>query len=139
MPAVVETQLARGVKARRLPPDEWGRLREFGPFQHAGVLPDPAHAIVVVLEDTDGEIVGSWMAKDTVLLEALYLNMNFRHHAPAAKALLMGMIKELQEGGVSEAITVIQDAAVARLAPKAGFTPVPGGGTLYLLSLGRGI
>lgn len=127
-----------GVRSRLLPVSEWPRLRPYGPFAAAGVLPDPSHALVLVLERYDVQahgprIVGCWMAKNTVILEGLYLNPEERHLAPSARHHLFSMIGALQERGVTEVITLIQSPEVLRLAPKAGFVELPG--SVHLLKL----
>lgn len=126
------------VRARVLPPDEWERLREYGPFKAAGgVLPDPAHARVIVLENATGALVGCWEAKDTVILEGLFLSPEYRHSITASKLLFFTMLNELREVNVSQVLTLIQDAYVAGLAKTAGFDKLEG--ALHVLSIGRGI
>lgn len=132
---VVDAQTAAGVKARLLPPEEWERLRDYGPFKAAGVLPDSAHALVVVVEDGTGAILACWMAHDAVLLEGLYAPPAGRHRVPVAKALLFGMVDALRSRGVLQAFTVTTDPAIERLAATAGFVNVAVG-TLHQLNLG---
>lgn len=120
---------------RILPPDEWHRLKDFGPFKQAQTLPDPVYASVLVAE-LDGEIVGSWMATTIVLLEGLEIVPAHRKHPGIVRRLLFGMIDHLRGIGAKTAITVTQDAAVGRLARHAGFVDLPG--SLHLLVLKEG-
>jgi|SRR5215831_11797565 len=119
--------------ARRLPPDEWDRLRDVGPFKTTGVLPDPRFAMVVVLEDPVTQaIVGCWEVTTLALLEGLHLDPAWRHHPAAARRLFFEMLSLLAEYRIKTALTVIQDESVRVLARKAGFTDLPG--TLHLLT-----
>lgn len=135
MPAVTDSQVASCVQARVLPVEDWERLRTFGPFQQAGgVLPDPSHAFVVILED-GGELVGTWMAKNTVMLEGLFISPAYRKSFTPSKALLLGMLKELRAAGVGEAITLIQSMYVEGLAVAAGFQRLDG--SVHIVKIGR--
>ncbi len=140
MPLLVttDTQTVASVKSRLLPPEEWERLRDYGPFAAAGgVLPDPEHATVLVLEDMEGQIVGCWMARDAVLLEGLFLSEAYRHSIIASKLIFFGMIRALTDRNVTQAMTLIQDPYIEGLATTAGFEKLEG--ALHVLSLGRGI
>lgn len=131
MPDTVTSQ----VKARVLPPEEWERLRAYGPFAQAGgVLPDPAHAIVVVVEDETGEIQGCWQARDIIILEALHLSEDWRNSPMASRRLFFGMMEEFAAREVTQAITLVQAPYIETLARKAGFTPLPG--SVFLLDRG---
>lgn len=124
------------MSVRVLPPDEWNRLSEIGPFATAQVLPDPVFATVIVEEDDQsGEIVGCWMVTSIMLLEGLWRREDRRKSPTGARRLLFGMIDYLRNRRVKTAITAIQDAEVESLALKAGFHPVPGGGRLYTVQI----
>lgn len=134
--SMADAHMGVGVKARLFQPEEWERLRDYGPFKAAGkVLPDPQHAFVLVLEEASGEIVGCWMARDMVLLEGLFLSPEHRHSHGAAKTLFLAMIAALDQRGVSQAMTLIQDPYVEGLAKTAGFEKLDG--ALHVLSLGK--
>lgn len=121
---------------RVLPFHEWPRLLTIAgcPFAEAQTLPDPNHAMVLVEEDADGRIVGTWMLTSIMLLEGLWRAPEVRKRGVSAKRLLFGMLRLLDDRNVKTVITVIQDPAVEVLAQTAGFQPVPGGGTLYTLT-----
>lgn len=114
--------------ARQLPRQEWERLRTFGPFAEAGVLPDPRFALIEVLEEggEGGPIVGSWMVTPMAILEGLYLAEDWRAHPAAARRLFFGMMELLGRYEITTVLTVTQDPAVRALAHKAGFTDLPG-------------
>lgn len=120
------------LSVRQLPVEEWAKLRGFGHFQKVGGLPNADHAHVLVLE-SEGEIVGTWMARDIVLLESLHLEPAFRGNPAAARKLFFGMVDHLKTHQVGQAITVTQDVGVRVLADKAGFEIIPG--SLHLLTL----
>lgn len=117
---------------RELPSAEWHRLEGFGHFATCP-LPNPAYATILVDEDEDGVICGSWFAHTVVFLEGLHIDPAHRNPG-AARRLFHGMITLLRERGVKAAFTITIDEAVGVLADKAGFARVPG--TLHLLTLG---
>lgn len=116
---------------RVLPPEEWEKLRAF-PFGSKG-LPDPETSVVVVTETPAGEIVGIWAVIPAPMLDGLWVHHDYQRTSLAAGQLLRTMKAVLQEFGVTTAFTVIEDAAVAALAEKAGFTRTPG--DLWMLQL----
>lgn len=119
-------------RARVLPGDEWAaRAGELAHYT-AG-LPDPEFSILVVVEDTAGRIVASWLAMNTVHLEGLYVDPAHRHTAPVARELLAQMVGELISRQIPAAVTIAQDPAIAELAEHAGFVQIPG--TLWQLTL----
>lgn len=121
------TPPAPSLTFRMLPIEEWERLRNFGPFAEAGgVLPDPASAIVCVLENEHGAFVGSWMVRNMALLEGLFVAEEHRHSIVASKKLLLGMIGVLADQKVGQAMTLAGTPEIGRLAIKAGFTKLPG-------------
>ncbi len=131
---------------RLLPVEEWPRLLEApdSPFARATaeagmpVLPDPHYAMVLVEENRQGEIVGTWMITSVMLLEGLWRREDVRGEVTGARHLLFGMLGLLKDREIKTAITVIQDDLVAELAQKVGFQPLPGGGTLHTISMGEG-
>ena len=130
MPDILEQQ---GVHSRRIPPDEWERVREFGPFKDAGgVLPNPDYSLILGVYEGE-QLIGIWMAKNTVMLEGLYLSPEYRHSYRAAKEITFGMIRELRASHVSEAVTLIQSPYIEGLAKKVGFDKLEG--ALHLLKI----
>jgi hypothetical protein len=117
--------------ARLLPPNEWGRLG-----LPAHVLPhDAERAVIMVVEDDAGHLVGRWFAYDTTVLEGLWIAPECRHHPGVAGRLFQAMTAELAGRSVPMAITLITDPEVARLAARHGLTDVEG--KLWLLDLRR--
>lgn len=119
---------------RVLPPDEWERLKTFGPFVQSGVLPNPEHATVLVAE-LDGAIVGCWMRTTIHILEGLYIAEPYRKQHGITKRLFFGMLQVLRQQKVPTVITLTQDHKVAVLAAQAGFVELPG--WLQLLELSK--
>lgn len=120
---------------RILPPEEWNRLVEVGPFAVAGVLPDPLYATVIVEENESGEIVGTWMVTSIMLLEGLWRREDQRKGPIGARNLLFGMLGYLTHQEIKSAITVIEDPQVAELAEKVGFVPLAEKGRIHVLTL----
>lgn len=116
-----------------LPRSRWEELKDFGHFKATACLPDPDSAVVLVLRDEAGKIVGSWFATTLVLLEGLFIDPEHRNKPAAAKRLLLGMIELLKEREVKSALTVTVDPVVRRMAGTAGFQEIDG--TLHLLTL----
>ncbi|HET9258256.1 MAG TPA: hypothetical protein VFO16_24085, partial [Pseudonocardiaceae bacterium] len=103
--------------ARVLPPEEWERLLDVGPFHNTGVIPDPRFALVVVLEDPATQrIVGTWEVTSIGLLEGLHLEPDYRHSTAAASRLFFKMMNVLRDHHVKTVLTVTQDEMVRRLA-----------------------
>lgn len=108
--------------ARLLPPTEWHRLG-----LPAAVLPtDPSNAIIVVVEDEHGEIIGRWFGYTTVTLEGLFINPEHRKHPGVAARLMQAMTTELVSRGVPQATTLIQTPDVAALAKRHGLYTLDG-------------
>lgn len=116
-------------RARVLPPDEWQRLG-----LHPDALPaDPSCALILVVENEAGAIIGRWFAYNTVVLEGLAIAPDYQKHPGVAARLLQTMTAELIDRGVPQAITLIQTEDVARLAERHGLTPLDG--QLWVLDL----
>jgi len=115
---------------RRLPVEEWDRLRAF-PFASNG-LPPPELAMIFVAETAGGQIVGIWAAMTAVHLDGLWIDPAHRDTTIAGR-LLREMKDFLREKAISESFTVISDPAVMCLAHKGGFTRCPG--DLWVLQL----
>lgn len=121
---------------RALAPEEWPAKVAAGELAHYPVLPDPAWSILVVVENREGVVVGSWLAMNTVHLEGLYIDPSHRHSAGVAVKLFAGMIEALQRAGQPQALTIAQSDAIARMAETAGFQPIDG--VLYRLTVPEG-
>lgn len=118
-------------RARVLPVEEWERLRAL-PFGKEG-LPDPQLAMIVVVENADGQIVGTWAAQTMVMLDGLWKDPEAAKEAPVAPLLLRTMKDLLREREIVTSFTLISDPQVMVLAVKAGFTRASG--DLWMLQL----
>lgn len=116
--------LASRYRARLLPPDEWDARQAELPYP-PGVLDPSEYKRLVVVEDGEGRIVGSWCAMNLVALEGLHLD-EAHQHGVAAKHLLYGMLDTLMKMGTPAAMALIADPAVQALAEKVGFVALPG-------------
>lgn len=107
---------------RAVPHEEWAGLQGV-PYDLSRV--DPLYAVLVVVEDA-GQVVGCWLALNTVHLEGLYIDPAHRQIAGVAGRLFAGMVEALQRAGTREALTMTTDPIVRGMAIKAGFEPVVG-------------
>jgi hypothetical protein len=118
-------------QARVLPPHEWHRLGI-----PAESLPrDTDQAIIIVVENQAGDIIGRWMAYTTVVLEGLSIAPNYRYHPGVAGRLMQAMTASLVDRQVPMAMTLITDEPVARLAERHGLYQAEG--KLWVLDLRR--
>lgn len=111
--------------ARVLPPEEWdAKLPE---LLHYPRLPDAReHVLLVVVEDSAGRIVASWMACNTIHLEGLVVTEEARTNPAVAKKLLTTMLETLTDLGVPGVLTLAETPSILSLARKEGFEIVPG-------------
>lgn len=108
--------------AHVLPPAEWYRLG----LPPESLPTNPEHALIIVVENADGEICGRWMAYETVVLEGLAIDPAYQKHPGVAGRLMQAMTTELISRGVPMAMTLITDGDVARLAARHGLYQLPG-------------
>lgn len=113
---------------RILPPEEWDRL----PAEVVGGL-NPNYAVVLVVEDLAGAIVGRWVVLNTVHLEGLEIDEAHRGNPVVAGQLVRAMITALKEMAIPSVLTIIQDPRVRAMADHFGFRPIPG--TIHRLDL----
>ena len=118
------------MKTRVLPVDEWPRLGGMPAWGEAP-LPDPEHALIVVVEDDGGEILMHWVAVTFVHLECLWKRPDCG--AGVTRALLETMFDELRSRDIAAVWTIAQTPEIDRLARHAGFERLPG--AMYLKSL----
>ncbi len=110
-------------KTRLLPPEDWERLRPL-PFATNG-LPDSNAALIIVTENSAGEIVGLWSLLLMPFLDGLWVHPEHRGTNIAGQ-LLREMKATLDMHGVLHAFTLVESPAVAVLAEKAGFVRMRG-------------
>jgi len=100
---------------RILPPEEWPRL--FGTEAEA-VWPhlDSRTSQVLVVEDADGAIVGTWTLMHVLHAECLWIAPEHRGGAAVARRLLAGLREHAtQRGATSVATSAISDDVKALL------------------------
>lgn len=91
------------MRTRRLPRSEFARLEgtEVAPF--AAELPDDA--VVLVVEDDAGAIVGTWAIFGMVHVEGVWIAPAHRRRGGVARALVTGMKTVAQELGARGVVT----------------------------------
>lgn len=121
MPDMPESATALRPVARRLPPEQWAATTPT--FKDL----DPAHAIVIVVEDgLGGPLLAQWAAFTVVHVEGLEVAPEARGHAGVARALISAMVGELTAIGIQEVLTQADTPVVAELCEKAGGHALPG-------------
>lgn len=96
------------------------------PFKSHG-LPDPAHWIVIVVEDDAGAIAAHTTLVETVHWD-FHVEPTHRGNAGVFRALLDSGLAELQARGVAGVHTTISDdlPEVQQMAERFGFVSAPG-------------
>lgn len=129
----MEAEFLMAITSRILPPEEWDKLAEREPFASGGGLPDPQHALILVVEEDDQILA------HTLLIEAVhwhfYIEPEHQKRAPVFGRLLTGGMALLQERRVEAAHTTIHDLLpeVQAMAERFGFVKAPG--SLYILRI----
>ena len=117
--------------ARVLAPEEWAAKLVGTSLAQAAY--DPAEAFVLVVENAEGEVVGCWSAVNTVHVEGIWERPDHRGHAGVGRALLVGMVQELQARGVREVLTNADTPEIEAMLQKVGAIRLPG--TCWLLKV----
>jgi hypothetical protein len=121
---------------RELPPSEWPKLLEMpGPYHDAGIIPDPRHNRILVLEK-EGVIKAYWGVFTVVHVEPVYISEDCRHKISVVRPLWEAMRAMLVRLEVPGAVAIISDVDAPinlPMAVKLGFEKVPG--SLYYLDL----
>jgi len=86
------------LKVRRLPYEEWDRLRVIEPFATDG-LPQPAGWVILVVE-RDGQIVGTCSLFTAVHWDCWWIAPEHRRQTSVLRALLLGAREVFAEAGV---------------------------------------
>jgi len=128
---------------RELPACEFHRMRQAGgPLGEALRdqlrLPDPDHTRIGVVEDATGAIKGYVVLFDALHVEPIWLDPDIRHQPKTGAKMLDWMVRKLRSCGAESAFGIILEAdqaTVAPLAAKVGFTPLPG--QLYAVRVER--
>lgn len=110
--------------SRVLPENEWPRLAETEAGQIWPLL-DPKRSHVLVVE-SDGEIVGTWILMNVVHAECLWIAPEYRGHASVARRLWLSMRKAARAMGVPVVATAALSDDVRALLDHVGATKVLG-------------
>lgn len=110
---------------RTLPREEWSKIdAAAGREILAAGVPDSLQ--VVVVEDADGKIVGSWMLVQVAHAECLWVAPEHRGRASVFRRLLSGMTRAGRALGVTGLMTHAVDPRVEQLVLGYGGARVPG-------------
>lgn len=107
---------------RVLPADEWQKLG----LPDESLPSDPENALVVIVQNSEGEVIGRWMAYSITILEGLEIDPRYQKRPTVASRLFTSMIRLLRYRGVTAASTLIQKTEIEELAKHVGFTQLPG-------------
>jgi len=110
---------------RELPPREWARLSEteLGPLIEA--MP-PAHTMVLVVEDDEGQIVGCWGCYSILHVEGLWIREDHRRKGSVGRRLWTAMRAFLVAKGAGGAVTASMDHDVTAMLERVGARKLPG-------------
>lgn len=110
---------------RELPPQEWGRLVGTE-ARDLAVDPRPQGWRVLVVEDSAGEIIGTWAMKMLAHTEAFSIREDHQKRAGVFRLLLAGMRALLVAEGQEVAYTAAVSEEVRLLLLRYGATQLPG-------------
>lgn len=113
------------MELRELPPDEFGRLAEFSPFDQG--LPDPAHWRILCVED-EGRIIGFCGASDQVHWDPWYVDPAHQGKAAVFRLLLDAGLQIFRDANVGAVHVTVPDARpdLQLLVERFGFVEAPG-------------
>jgi hypothetical protein len=101
-------------QTRLLPVEEWPRLVG---TELETVWPhlDPSTAVVLVVEDESGQIVGCWSLFACLHAEGVWIAPDHRRRGVVAKRLLRGMQETARALGVTAVTTAAESSEIAAL------------------------
>ncbi len=112
------------LQTRILPPDEWPRLAGTEAEALIGHL-DPAHAAVLVVE-RGGEIVGTWVALQTLHAECVWVSTAVGNPVGVARKLIDGMFDIARASGLRSIYTSAMTDEVRGMIERLGGSELPG-------------
>lgn len=112
------------VTRRILPPSEYHRLVGTELATIAPIL--PPHAQVLVVEDVDGTIIGSWAGFFLFHAEGISIAPSHQRQAAVARHLWLGMHAIARQVGAQAINTAAGSSEVAALLTRHGAAPVGG-------------
>lgn len=110
---------------RFLPPTEYSRLDA---IPHWEFKPSPDHSLILIAEDKDGNIIGTWGAIEHITMEGLWVDAKYRG-SPLPVRMVETMTRELQSRGVPGVSAIISNPDVLDQAHRLGFVDSPGTAT----------
>jgi len=114
---------------RELPRAEWGRLRGVGEIQGVDLgevaAAVPADSRILVVEDEDGAIVGTWTVMRYVHVEGLWIAPAHRKRGSVARRLVAGMRQVAREWCVRAVLTGCATGEVQQLLERVGGVELP--------------
>lgn len=104
---------------RLLPPEEWDRMRDDAQIGPVLEMLSPRTTMILVVEDTDGTILGSWTATRVLFAEGVHM----RRSSPAvARHLWLGMREVMRDESAACVLTSADRAEVSNLLTSHGAT-----------------
>jgi len=120
----METTAHTKLVTRVLPPEEWPE--KLAGTSLAQAIYDPDNAFVIVVEDSEGQVVACWSAVNTVHVEGLWIHETWRQRVAVARALLQAMFEELRSLSVTQVITNADTPEIERMLTTIGAIQLPG-------------
>jgi len=112
------------LKARELPPEEWSRLQGTD-LDSTWPLLSPNRATVIVVENEDGLIVGTWAILSIIHTEGLGVAPPYQHRGRVARLLLREGAKVMRRLGVTSFVTGAETCEMADYLDRMGGTEIP--------------
>jgi hypothetical protein len=109
---------------RILPPDEWPKLQGTE-AETLWPLLNPDQAAVLVVEQ-DGQIVGCWVAMQTLHAECVWVSPTVGNPAAVARPLIDGMFEIARGNGMRSLYTSATNDEVREIIRKLHGTTLPG-------------
>jgi hypothetical protein len=110
---------------RVLPAAEWDRLEGTELDGLADRLSGD-RAVVIVVEDSDGRIVGCWAAIWALHIEGLWVAPDHRGKAAVLRRLVHSLNTETAQAGISAVVAGVRDERMRDIASTALGKPLPG-------------
>lgn len=111
---------------RELPREEWGKIVETDAGRQVLAAVNPDTTKVVVVEDAEGRVVGSWLVLQVAHVECLWIAPEHRGRGSVLRRLLSGMTRAARALGVRGVVTHAVLPEVEDLLASYGGTAIPG-------------
>ena len=112
------------MRSRLLPPEDWGRL---GGTELASVVDrlNPETTQVLVVETSEGAIVGCWALLTILHAEGIWIDPAYRRTGAVARRLLRAMRVAVTNTGAGSVVTGSCADGITDLLQRLGAKPVP--------------